>query len=43
MDDLVPVKYVSEILGKDGAVFSCFFNIILSILNTLKIQSVLLQ
>ena len=29
MDDLVPVKYVSEILGKDGAVFSSLFNIIL--------------
>ena len=29
MDELVPVKYVSEILGKDGAVFSGLFNIIL--------------
>ena len=29
MDNLVPVKYVSEILGKDGAVFSGLFNIIL--------------
>ena len=43
MDNLVPVKYVSEILGKDGTVFSGFLNIILSIVNTLKIQSVLLQ
>lgn len=29
MDNWVPVKYVSEILGKDGAVFSGLFNIIL--------------
>ena len=29
MDYLVPVKYVCEILGKDGTVFRGFFNVIL--------------